>query len=396
MEAFSIDETDEHDQEFSVISLTTANDVGGLGGVSHGANIAPAVLQRRLQAIGDLAERELNAIRSPPARVRGSPEANIELMRRRLQLPNHKRIPATLRRHIDSREDPLVAVASLLRFGGQEAQPKVPVDWQPRCRHIVDARLRKPCDLRPLFSLEDSRQYESEIFYESQMLQQFPSVESRARGKSFCDDTAESSSACDSIAAREEPGFGVRRLIPRTPTPQLHRTPTPHVRATPTPVLPPAGTPSPFLPAETTGTTEAPLVQQSVIPPQSARCSTSAPATVVQPDSPSMCSAKEEGRTDSRAYLGSSLEFSQMKDASDPAAFLMMYKQMLFEETNNGLMGGTPFLSDAGCSPEDLRSCIAQHLRQAGPWKGIARRNLSPLLSRSQMPSSMSLKAPHS
>lgn len=398
MEAFVVQEIDDHNQDFSVVPLTNADDAGGFDEFSCGASFAPAVLQRRLQAIGDLAERELKAIQQPVARVlRGSPEADIELMRRRLQLPNKQRLPAPLRRQINLREDPLVAVASHLRCGGQEAQ-KVVWHYQPRYRqHVADARLRKQQHLKPLWesatTFEDTRKQERERVCESR-ISQIPSVESRALGKSVGDDAAELSlsSACDSAAATyEQRGFSPRRLMPRTPTPQSQRATPQSQRATPTarattPLIQGKISPAPPLKesAQSMSMVATPILQST------RRSSTASSTPIVQPlsasvqDVPSpLASRVDEGRSASRACLGSSMDISQMKAAPDPVAFLVMYKEMLLEETNNGLMGGTPFLSDAGCRPEDLRSCIAQHLRQGGPWKGLSRSTLSPLLSRS-------------
>lgn len=78
---------------------------------------------------------------------------------------------------------------------------------------------------------------------------------------------------------------------------------------------------------------------------------------------------------------------AQAEPISDPAALLQMYKRMLFQETNNGLMGGTPFISEHGGlerpTTVDSTTCHSRH--SVGQWKGVSRgtMGLNPLITRS-------------
>jgi len=70
---------------------------------------------------------------------------------------------------------------------------------------------------------------------------------------------------------------------------------------------------------------------------------------------------------------------------SDPLTLVMMYRRMLLQETNNGLMGGTPFTSQPApqlLSPGSSRGFS----RQGGQWKGLSRgvTPLTPLISRTR------------
>merc|ERR1711924_346181 len=71
---------------------------------------------------------------------------------------------------------------------------------------------------------------------------------------------------------------------------------------------------------------------------------------------------------------------------SDPLTILLMYRRMLFQETNNGLMGGSPFISRQAHSdmPVSLPSDASGSLfRQIPPRKLPSSRNLGSLTSRS-------------
>lgn len=68
---------------------------------------------------------------------------------------------------------------------------------------------------------------------------------------------------------------------------------------------------------------------------------------------------------------------------SDPLTLVMMYRRMLLQETNNGLMGGTHFTSQ----PQPLSPGSSRGFsRQGGQWKGLSRgvTPLTPLRSRTR------------
>lgn len=86
------------------------------------------------------------------------------------------------------------------------------------------------------------------------------------------------------------------------------------------------------------------------------------------------------------ALCGSSDDELSALDMSDPVAVLLMYRRMLFQETNNGLMGGTGFISNAGRSAAlgtAMQNTTGTFLRQAGSQRGLSRGGLRPLMSRS-------------
>lgn len=71
---------------------------------------------------------------------------------------------------------------------------------------------------------------------------------------------------------------------------------------------------------------------------------------------------------------------------SDPVAVLLMYRRMLFQETNNGLMGGTRFISQPGYSAAlgtTMQESAGSFSGQMGPQRGLSRVGCRPLLSRS-------------
>lgn len=69
---------------------------------------------------------------------------------------------------------------------------------------------------------------------------------------------------------------------------------------------------------------------------------------------------------------------------SDPLTLLLMYRRMLVQETNNGLMGGAPFISRPGPAGPTSADCPNSSIsRQPRPWKGLSRGALGPLMSRS-------------
>lgn len=84
---------------------------------------------------------------------------------------------------------------------------------------------------------------------------------------------------------------------------------------------------------------------------------------------------------------GASMENPPAADVqiiSDPLTLLLMYRRMLVQETNNGLMGGAPFISRPGPAGPTSADCPNSSIsRQLGPWKGVSRGAWGPLMSRS-------------
>lgn len=72
---------------------------------------------------------------------------------------------------------------------------------------------------------------------------------------------------------------------------------------------------------------------------------------------------------------------STMQAISDPLTLLLMYRRMLVQETNNGLMGGTPFISRPAHAALCSTECSSHHVSRHVVSRGGA--ILSPLLSRS-------------
>merc|ERR1719329_1993746 len=65
---------------------------------------------------------------------------------------------------------------------------------------------------------------------------------------------------------------------------------------------------------------------------------------------------------------------AQPEPISDPAALLQMYKRMLFQETNNGLMGGAPFISEhSGLERPSTGDTSFRSRYSLGQWKGVSR-----------------------
>jgi hypothetical protein len=271
---------------------------------NHG-EFAPAVLQRRLQAMGDLAERELTAInQSSEARFASTRKVwgHQSVGRRGVRQANH-----------EQQEDALAIADAILKHGGKKVG-NLAAATRELVENQMHANLPKPSTPRT-GSVSSGRQR-------------------RLRDNRQLNEVSDENMRCESDSLN---GGLPSLLSVESRTSAVESRMSASVRASPVPVR----------------------------------------------TSPAALEHGCEGSLPSKASWFDPALNGSLEDSSSTAAIVIMYKRMLAEETNNGLMGGPPVLSDKGHLPDDLRSLIAHGLRQVGPWKSLYRRSLSPLASRS-------------